>query len=224
MEVKIPAVGESITEATIAEWLKADGDMVQRDDALVVLETDKASVEVVAEAAGKLTIKVPEDETVEVGTVIALIDTDASAGANDTAASAKPTAPPTPPTTAANTPPPPPPGNTQAYGQPSPAAQKILAERQIPPAQVSGTGKDGRITKADALQAQSAPTSAPTTTSPSPSAPPLPQAQKAQSGEAQTRKKMSPLRKKIARSPHRPPCGDRKIRPHTSWDESPLGH
>jgi 2-oxoglutarate dehydrogenase E2 component (dihydrolipoamide succinyltransferase) len=81
-EVKVPAVGESITEATIGEWTKADGDYVERDEIILVLETDKASVEVVAEKAGKLTLKAEEGDTVEIGALIAEIDESAEAPAD----------------------------------------------------------------------------------------------------------------------------------------------
>lgn len=80
LEMKIPAVGESITEVTIAQWLKADGDYVERDEILVELETDKATQEFPAEASGVLSIKVAEGETVEIGALIATIDTDAKGG------------------------------------------------------------------------------------------------------------------------------------------------
>ena len=73
VEIKVPAVGESITEATIAEWVKHSGDFVERDEILLTLETDKASVEVVAEQAGVITTKIEEGETIDVGTVIAEI-------------------------------------------------------------------------------------------------------------------------------------------------------
>ncbi len=74
-EIKIPAVGESITEATISQWSKKDGDQIKRDEILLTLETDKASVEVVAEHEGKLSIQVPEGKTVAIGTVVGFVDT-----------------------------------------------------------------------------------------------------------------------------------------------------
>ena len=80
MEIKIPAVGESVTEATLGEWLKQSGDFVSRDEALLVIETDKASVELVAEASGLLEIKVQEGETVPIGTVVGVLDTSAEPG------------------------------------------------------------------------------------------------------------------------------------------------
>lgn len=155
-EVKVPQAGESVTEADIAQWMKSDGDYVKQDEAICELETDKASMEVVADKAGKLSILIEEGETVEVGTVIAKIDEQASAPADDggTAAAdsekSESTENKTAQASAAS-------HSQQHYASqhPSPAAGKILKEKGLDPNDVQGSGKDGRITKADAEEAQS---------------------------------------------------------------------
>ena len=198
-EIKIPAVGESINEATISEWMKQDGDIVQRDDVLMVLETDKASVEVVAEDAGKLSIKVQEGETVEVGSVVGAIDTSAAgeAPAPKAAEAAKPSAPPTPPPAPAKPSAPPVPQASNGNGHMSPAVNRVLSEKGIPPSAVTPTGPKGNITKADAMAATAAP--APAAAPAQPSAPtPLPSPGGGQMAQEQTREKMTRLRQTIA--------------------------
>ncbi len=207
MQVKVPAVGESITEATISEWNKKDGDFVQQDDALLVLETDKASVDIVAEQAGVLSIKAQEGETVEIGAVIAEIDTHAKSANPDT-----PSKRPAPPTGQPTSPPPP---TLNGGLHPdlkehlSPAVEKILTERKINPQTIEGTGKGGRLTKADALGAEptsiakAAPTVAATpkaadTPAPKKPIPPLPVVT-GPSSQEEVRKPMSQLRKTIAK-------------------------
>ena len=153
VELKIPSVGESITQVTIASWLKEDGDYVEMDEAVAELESDKATVELNAEQAGILKILVEEGEDVEIGAVVASIDTSAEPPAEKAAPAPKETTSqkeePTPKaevvekSTASN----------YATGTPSPAANKILAEKGISPQAVTGTGKDGRITKYDAILA-----------------------------------------------------------------------
>ncbi|MCB0342797.1 MAG: 2-oxoglutarate dehydrogenase complex dihydrolipoyllysine-residue succinyltransferase [Pseudobdellovibrionaceae bacterium] len=196
--IKIPAVGESITEATIAEWSKQDGEYVNRDDVLLVLETDKASVEVVAEESGLLKISTPEGETVPIGEVVGQIDTSAAKPAGGT-----PRASATPP---------PPPAGTNGSGNGahpdlkasgSPAVQRMAAETGINPQTVTGTGRGGRVTKGDMLTAASAPAgasvSAPTAPAPS-KIPPLPMAQNLGGGtEEIVREPMSRLRQTIAK-------------------------
>lgn len=145
IEVKVPQVGESITEVTVASWLKKDGDIVKMDEALCSIESDKATLEVAAPKAGKLKILVPEGTTVKIGDVIASVDESAAAAGAPKAsepkvAEAKTAAPAAQP-------------QQGDKNYPSPAAGKILAEKGVDPASVSGTGKDGRITKADALSA-----------------------------------------------------------------------
>ena len=150
IELKIPSVGESITQVTISSWLKADGDYVEMDEAVAELESDKATVELNAEKSGILKILVEEGTDVEIGAVVASIDTDAEAPKKDTPvaseAPAKTEAPSAPKAEAVKT--------TYATGTPSPAASKILAEKGINSGAVKGTGKDGRITKYDAMMAE----------------------------------------------------------------------
>ena len=144
IDVVVPAVGESIAEVTIAAWLKKDGDIVKMDEAILSIESDKATLEVAAPKAGKLKILVKEGETVKIGAKVAQVDETAAASASATATPApvaeKPSAPSAPT------------GGDKNY--PSPAAAKILAEKGVDPAAVAGSGKDGRITKGDALTAQ----------------------------------------------------------------------
>lgn len=144
IDVVVPAVGESIAEVTLAAWLKKDGDIVKMDEAILSIESDKATLEVAAPKAGKLKILVKEGETVKIGAKVAQVDETAAAQAP---AASAPTAVVEKP--AASTAPA---GGDKNY--PSPAAAKILAEKGVDPAAVTGTGKDGRITKGDALTAQ----------------------------------------------------------------------
>jgi 2-oxoglutarate dehydrogenase E2 component (dihydrolipoamide succinyltransferase) len=148
IEVVIPPAGESVSEATLALWFKKDGDIVKRDDSLCDLETDKATQELVAEVGGKLIILVKAGTDVQIGEVIAHIDTDAAA-ASEAPATAPAEAPKKEAAPAAT------PANTANYatGHPSPAAAKILSEGKVATSEVSGSGKDGRITKEDAQKA-----------------------------------------------------------------------
>lgn len=172
LEVKIPAVGESVTEATVSSWNKKSGDFVKANELLLLIETDKASVEVVAEKEGVLNILTEAGATVPIGTVVGLIDTTATASAAPAApAKAAPSAMPTAAAAAAATPPPPPPSAGAGAGfettsHLSPAVQKIVTEKGLDPSQIKGTGKDGRITKEDALNAK------PSVSSPTIAAPP----------------------------------------------------
>jgi len=134
VDVKVPSVGESISEVTIASWLKKDGDMVKLDEAICSIESDKATLEISAPKAGRLKILIQEGETVAIGVKIADVDESASA----------------PATPAAKT------ESKSTSGDknfPSPAASKILAEKGVAASGVQGSGKDGRITKADAMGA-----------------------------------------------------------------------
>ncbi len=198
VEIKVPAVGESITEATISEWQKKSGDFLQRDEVLLVLETDKASVEVVAENEGVLEIKEQEGATVNVGAVVGMIDTSAQAETSTKSSEASkpstpppsPTAPP-PPTT-----PPPSAKGSQAREDLSPAVRRIVAEHDLKPQDIPGTGKDGRITKEDALKALEK--KGPISAAP-PAANPPPTTAKAPSpGGGERREPMSNIRKRIA--------------------------
>ncbi|MFT7396252.1 MAG: 2-oxoglutarate dehydrogenase E2 component (dihydrolipoamide succinyltransferase) [Flavobacterium sp.] len=161
LEMKVPSPGESITEVEIATWLVKDGDYVEKDQAIAEVDSDKATLELPAEASGIITLKAEEGDAVAVGAVVCLIDTDGakpegsdqSEGSTTEAAPAAPvaeapkTAAPAPTPAAAA------PAATYASGTPSPAARKILDEKNIPTTSVKGTGKDGRVTKDDAVNA-----------------------------------------------------------------------
>jgi len=151
LEMKVPSPGESITEVEIAEWLVQDGDYVDKDQAIAEVDSDKATLELPAEASGIITLKAEEGDAVAVGQVVCLIDTDAAKPESDATKAPKTEAPkaeakPTPAPTPVK-------AETYATGTASPAAKKVLAEKGITPASVNGTGKDGRITKADAVNA-----------------------------------------------------------------------
>jgi 2-oxoglutarate dehydrogenase E2 component (dihydrolipoamide succinyltransferase) len=190
IEVKIPPMGESITSGILAKWHVADGAVVKKDQPLFELETDKITSEGTAEAAGKISFKAAAGDEVKIGQVVATIDSEVAAGASDPKSAA-----PAPATIAKD-------------ATPSPAVRRLAEETNIDPATVAGTGKAGRVTKGDMLAATESksktPFSVATSASESkPSAPsavattPKPSATVA-TGERQTRKKMSPLRAKIA--------------------------
>lgn len=187
LDIKVPAVGESISEVTVARWLKEDGAWVEMDEVLCELESDKATFELNAETSGILKRMAAEGDNIKVGAVICSIDPDGVKPAGSAPAAAVQPAVTTPAATPAATS-----ESNYASGTPSPAAQKILAEKGINPGSVSGTGKDGRITKEDALQASPAkPSNAPS---------PTPSAVASVSGSRQERaEKMSNLRKTISR-------------------------
>lgn len=155
LEMKVPVVGESINEVTIAKWVKKTGDYVAMDELLCELESDKATFELNAEQAGILTTVGQEGDTIQVGEVIAKIDTSAKAPIAPANETKKPhTDQLDTKITPSNA--------SEIKSQPatkhadvaSPAAKKILSEKGIPVSDVKGSGKDGRITKSDALQAQ----------------------------------------------------------------------
>jgi len=152
-EVKIPTLGESITEATIGSWLKKVGDAVKADEPIAELETDKVAVELMAPAAGVLTdLLAKAGDTVEVGAVVAMISEGAAAPAKDTAAKpeAAPAAAPAPaPAAVAEAPAAP----SDALQPMSPAVRRIIEDYNLDPASITGTGKDGRLTKEDVLAA-----------------------------------------------------------------------
>ena len=193
VEMKIPAVGESITEVTVAKWLKPDGAQVSRDEVIAELESDKATFELPAEGSGILRHAVQEGETISIGATIARIEGGSGASAAAPAASAPAAAAPAPAVSQAAASG----AATYATGVPSPAAGKILGEKGISAADVNGTGRDGRITKEDAQNAQAkaaapAPAAAPAVSAPS--------AAPAPAGDRnQRRERMSNLRKTVAR-------------------------
>jgi len=151
LELKIPSVGESVTEVTISQWLKQDGDYVEMDEAVAELESEKATVELNAEKSGVLKILVSEGDNVAVGSVVASIDTKAAKPASATPAAPKvqekAVEAPKKEVVSSDS------KSDYAAGSPSPSARKILDEKGVSPANVAGTGRGGRITKADALLA-----------------------------------------------------------------------
>ncbi|PRF45692.1 dihydrolipoyllysine-residue succinyltransferase [Burkholderia multivorans] len=165
VEVKVPQLSESVSEATMLQWKKKPGEAVAQDEILIELETDKVVLEVPAPAAGALAQVLQNDgDTVVADQVIATIDTEAKAGAAEAAAgaaevkpaaapAAAPAAQPAAATAAAST-------ATASSGTASPAAAKLLAEKGLSAGDVAGSGRDGRVTKGDALAAGSAPKAA----------------------------------------------------------------
>ena len=153
--MKIPAVGESITEVTLSKWIKNNGDYVQMDEIIAELESDKATFELTAEKAGVLITKASEGDTIAIGSVVCAIDDKAAApvsAAKSTPAVEKAVITSTPVSETKKT------NNeaTYASGHPSPAAAKILSEKGIDVQAVKGSGIDGRITKEDAQAANTA--------------------------------------------------------------------
>ena len=142
LQVKVPPVGESITEVILSRWIKKDGESVAMDEAIAELESDKATFELTAEKAGILKTLAKEGDTLAIGAVVCTIE-GSGAGQAPAESSTKETATPT---STANT--------SYASGTPSPAAAKILAEKGVDSKTVSGTGVAGRITKEDALLAE----------------------------------------------------------------------
>ena len=164
LEMKVPSPGESISEVEIAMWLVADGDYVEKDQAIAEVDSDKATLELPAEAAGVITLKAEEGDAVAVGAVVCHIDTSAEKPADFVSAEAAPAAveekaaPASGSEKEAKPNPNPvkeeaPKKDSHATGHPSPAAAKLMAENGVGSNQISGTGKDGRITKQDVVAA-----------------------------------------------------------------------
>ena len=201
VEVKVPSPGESITEVEIEGWLVASGAYVEMDDELAEINSDKATLTVNALSSGTIEILVEEGETVAVGQVIAKIDTAAEAPAD---APAKEEAPATnskekaPPATEQNIPS----KDSPAKGHPSVSAEKMMKEKGIDPAQVSGSGRGGRITKTDVVNHKPAKesTAAPVKDAPKKESRPIPSLPVISNGTERVvrREKMSSLRRKIA--------------------------
>ncbi len=185
LEMKVPSPGESITEVEIATWLVKDGDYVEKDQAIAEVDSDKATLELPAEESGIITLKAEEGDVVEVGQVVCLIDTDAprpeggsAPAAEAPKAEVKEEVKAAPASVA--TPAPAAPAATYATGTPSPAAKKVLDEKGIDASQVKGSGRDGRITQDDAVRFTPA------------------MGTSTQGTRAQSEKKFSSLRRKIA--------------------------
>jgi len=149
LEMKVPSPGESITEVEIAEWLVQEGDYVEKDQAIAEVDSDKATLELPAEASGTVTFKAEVGDAVDVGAVVCLIDTSAAKPEGGDAPKAPASKPEVVAPQKAETPV----NTTYATGSASPAAKKILSEKGIEATTVVGTGKDGRITKDDAVKA-----------------------------------------------------------------------
>ena len=177
LEMKVPSPGESITEVEIATWLVEDGDYVEKDQPIAEVDSDKATLELPAEESGIVTLQAEEGDAVAVGAVVCLIDTAAEkpegSSATSTTSSVKETPKATPVKEEV--------ASTYATGTSSPAAKKILAEKEIDASTIKGTGKAGRITKEDAVKAV-------------PSMGTMPE----DGTRGTTRKKMSMLRRKVA--------------------------
>ncbi|WP_353196949.1 2-oxoglutarate dehydrogenase complex dihydrolipoyllysine-residue succinyltransferase [Parapedobacter defluvii] len=198
VEIKVPTVGESISEVTLSQWLKQDGDYVEMDENIAELESDKATFELPAEKAGILRIIAQEGDTLEIGALVATIEEGSAPAGNgeqgskkeapqETTETPKSDAKPDVKETSGN-------GTTYATGTASPAAAKILREKDIDPATLKGTGKDGRITKEDAEKAE-----VPAVKS-AEAAKPAAETPKAASGARnERREKMSSLRKTISK-------------------------
>jgi 2-oxoglutarate dehydrogenase E2 component (dihydrolipoamide succinyltransferase) len=192
IEIKVPPVGESITEVVLSRWVKNDGEAVEMDEVIAELESDKATFELTAEQAGTLRTVASEGDTLPIGAVVCKIEDGGAA-----APKAKEEAPAAEkvvieekavsPVAEKN-------GESYATGTPSPAAGKILAEKGVDPVSVKGSGVDGRITKEDALGAQK-PASKPA--APAASAAPVVAAVAGSRNER--RQKMTPLRKTVAK-------------------------
>lgn len=193
VDVKVPAVGESVQEAMIHKWLKASGDIVKMDDVLMELETDKATVEVTATAAGRLETLKKEGETVAIGETIARIDP-AQASTNAAPTEAKPSMPPPPkgsPTVAV--------GVSGTTAPLSPAVKRLVTENNLNPSEIAASGKGGRLTKGDVLEHLSGPAPVPVP-APQVKAPDikLPTPRAVSTGRAERREPMSMLRRRVA--------------------------
>ncbi|WP_421938255.1 2-oxoglutarate dehydrogenase complex dihydrolipoyllysine-residue succinyltransferase [Pedobacter sp.] len=192
LEIKVPAVGESITEVVLSRWIKNDGDVVEMDEVIAELESDKATFELTAEQAGTLKTIAAEGDTLPIGAVVCKIEDGGAAPAKAEAPKAEEKAAVAEDKTAA-------PvaersGESYATGTPSPAAGKILAEKGVDAGTVKGTGVDGRITKEDALKAEAGKKAE------APKAAAAPAAVAAPAGSrTERREKMSPLRKTVAK-------------------------
>jgi len=184
LDVKVPTVGESITEVTLANWLKKEGDIVKLNDVLCELESDKATFELNAEANGILRIIAKQGDVLPIGATICKIEEGGQSSVISHQSSAKTEVIDIPQTTNVN----------YASGHASPSAAKILAERGVSAAEVKGTGVDGRITKEDAATAQK--TQVPVAKSETASSPtPI----SVGGSRESTAQKMSPLRKTVAK-------------------------
>lgn len=189
--MRVPTIGESITEVTLSQWLKKDGDYVKIDEPICEFESDKATLEFPAEAEGVIIHVAAEDDDLEIGALVAKIDTSKSGGAPAPATTAPETKTTEPSSPAPST-------ESYATGHASPAAAKIIKENNLVAGDIKGSGKDGRITKEDALKAVEAQKSAPAP-APTPAPKEAPSVPVAPTGARTTRsEKMSRMRRTIA--------------------------
>jgi len=155
IEIKIPSVGESVQEAVLAQWYKTDGDLVKKEEPLFVIETDKVTLEIVAEADGVLKIRVSEGETVAIGTVVGIIDSAAVDVPPEPVPPEEEEAPPAvleePPAPIVPEPAPVEPVQLQAQPILPPSVRRLVAEKKLDPSTITGTGPGNRITKGDVL-------------------------------------------------------------------------
>lgn len=186
-DMVVPTVGESITEVTLANWIKNDGDYVKLDEIIAEVDSDKATFELPAEASGILRHVAKEGDTLEIGGLICKIEVTEGAPVVQASSTASPEAASAPQTAGRE---------NYATGHASPAAAKILAEKGVAASDVAGTGKDGRITKEDAIAAQKP---APKSASPAPAVTAPAQAAFVGGSRDERREKMSSLRKTVSR-------------------------
>lgn len=198
-EVKFPLVGESVTEGQVYKWRKKAGDLVKRDDVLVEIETDKATVEIVSESEGVLTILKNEGDTVKVGETLGSLDTNASAPAAGAAAPKEEAAKAAPAPAAAA------PAEASGSSDPrpkSPAVARMSAEENIDTSKIEGSGRDGRVTKGDLIEHKEGgakPAAAPAAPAPAAAAPAAPKVAPPAAGERRVRReKMTRIRQRIA--------------------------
>jgi len=154
IEMRVPTIGESVTEVTLSQWLKGNGEFVNLDEPICEFESDKATLEFPAEASGKLEWVAAEDDDLEIGALVAKIDTSVKAPAGGSnGSSPAPAATSSAPVKEAAVAAAPVAETTYASGHPSPAAAKMMRENNITATEVVGTGKDGRITQEDVQKA-----------------------------------------------------------------------
>jgi len=193
VEMKVPMIGESVTEVTLSQWLIEDGAYVKIDEPICEFESDKATLEFPAEAAGKLVHVAAEGDDLEIGAIVATIDTSAAAPAADTSPDETDTNTTEPekedaPSASAE---------SHATGHPSPAAAKIMRENDLTSSDIQGSGKEGRITKEDARKASSAPKPSPQAKPEATATPEIPTRTESFS-RGKRREKMSRMRRTIA--------------------------
>ena len=192
IELRVPSVGESITEVTLSQWLKPNGSIVRMDEAICEFESDKATLEFPAEAAGKLIHVASEGDDLEIGALIARLDTSVSseeAPEKTPAPAPEQEQPKEMPASSASS-------SSYAEGHPSPAAAKLMREKGLEASQVTGSGRDGRITQEDVVNAEAKP-EPPKVESTEPSRAPAPK--QTAFSRTERREKMSRMRRTIAK-------------------------